>query len=423
MTTYTATTESSLNGLFKQVYPDGGPVDAIPRTSVLQKNIKFDSSKKLGDFYNFPVILTDEMGASYGGSNGDAFAINSAVPMTTKNAQVRGSEFIINGVLSYGAASRATAEGEAAFASATSLQMENMINSHSKRREIELLYGTSPNGLGAGATANVNTTTTTWTPSAGQWSYLWVASKNALLDVYSSVNVKLNTNAAVTVSTVNISAKTLTLTGNATDIAAIDTSSGSNPVRLFFYGAYGNEMIGIDAIMSNTGSQFGIDASVYDLWKGNLFAVGGNLDYSKIGDAVSLAQSRGLEEDVDLLTSSKSWRYLNDNVVANRRYDSSYDKNKSQTGSEVLEYYTQSGVLRVHSHNYVKEGEAFLLPFDRFRRVGSTDITFNTPGNGNMEIFRQLEQQAGFEYRTYSDFAIICEVPARNVKFTGITNA
>lgn len=419
MTTYTATTEASLNGLFKQVYGDS-IVDAIPRTTILQKNIRFDASKRLGDFYNVPVMLQDEQGATYGGQSGTAYTINPAIPMQTSNAQVRGSSFIINGILSYDAASRAIEDGAASFASATSLQIENMVSSHAKRREIEMLYGAAPTGLGTGSAANVNTTTLTWTPATGQWSYLWVAMKGAQLDAYASGS-KLNTNASLVISQVNVTAKTLTLTGNATDITAIDTQATG--VVLFFFGAFGNEMSGVDAISVNTGSLFGINATTYDQWLANTFNVSGDLTYQLINTAVAIAQGRGLDEDVDLLVSSLTWKFLNDNVIANRVYDKSYDPKSAATGSQELLFNTQSGVLRVHSHNYVKEGEAFLLPFDRFIRVGSSDITFNIPGSDDGRVFRQLETQAGYEVRSYSDFAIMCETPAKIVKLFGITNA
>lgn len=419
MTTYTSTTETSLNGLFKQVYGDS-IVDAIPRTTILQKNIRFDKSKRLGDYYNFPVLLQDEQGATYGGQAGNAYTINAAIPMQTSNAQVRGSSFIINGILSYDAASRAVEDGAASFASATSLQMENMMSSHAKRREIEMLYGQAPSGLGTGSAANVNSTTLTWTANTGQWSYLWVGMKGAQLDAYKSGS-QLNTNAALVVSQVNVVAKTLTITGNATDIAAIDTASTG--VILYFYGATGNEMVGVDSICVNTGTLFGISATTYDQWAANTFNVAGDLTYQLIGTAIAIAQGRGLDEDTDLLVSSLTWKFLNDNVVANRNFDFSYDPKKAAQGSEVLEFHTQSGILRVHAHNFVKEGEAFLLPFDRFVRVGSSDISFNIPGSDDGRVFRQLETQAGYEVRSYSDFAIICETPAKLVKLYGITNS
>ena len=43
---------------------------------------------------------------TYGGSNGDAFALNSSIAGVMKEAQVQGYEMVLRSVLSVGAASR-----------------------------------------------------------------------------------------------------------------------------------------------------------------------------------------------------------------------------------------------------------------------------------------------------------------------------
>ena len=73
-------------------------------------------------------------------------------------------------------------------------------------------------------------------------------------------------------------------------------------------------------------------------------------------------------------------------------------------------------------HNIIKGGEAFLCPMKHLKKVGSTDITLKNPGNGD-KIFLELAGNAGFEYRSYSDFALLCDAPAKFVKYTGIVNS
>ena len=420
MTTYPSTTVSSLNGLFKNRYGDG-VVDAIPRQSILQKLIPFDGSKQLGASFNFPVVLAQEGGVTFGGTAGNAFNLNAAIPMTTQNAQIVSGEVVVRGILSVGAASRALNEGPAAFESATALQMENMIESHSKVREIEMLYGASTTGLSQGSVASVNSTTVTFTPGAGQWSYLWVGTTNRNIDCYSGTTL-LNTNGPVVVSKVNVVAKTLTLTAAAADITAI-LAATAGTVTLFWYLAYGNENLGIEAIAANTtATQFTISAATWDLWQGNTYAVGGDLSFSNVGDFLSVLQGRGLEEDIELYVSPKTWRFFNDANVSYRKLDSSYTTKVTQVGAASVEYESHTGTLSVVAHQYVKEGFAYLVCSDRFHRIGSSDITFNRPGGEEGRFFRDLENQNGFEYRTYSDFAIINERPSTCGVMTGITN-
>lgn len=55
-------------------------------------------------------------------------------------------------------------------------------------------------------------------------------------------------------------------------------------------------------------------------------------------------------------------------------------------------------------------------------RVGSTDMTFKRPGQGE-EFFRDLENAAAYELRLYSDQAVFCMAPGKNVIVTAIVNS
>jgi hypothetical protein len=54
-------------------------------------------------------------------------------------------------------------------------------------------------------------------------------------------------------------------------------------------------------------------------------------------------------------------------------------------------------------------------------RVGSSDVTFKRPGQGE-EFFRDLENAAAYELRLYTDQAVFCMSPGKNVILTGIVN-
>lgn len=53
---------------------------------------------------------------------------------------------------------------------------------------------------------------------------------------------------------------------------------------------------------------------------------------------------------------------------------------------------------------------AYLLSLEDWMRVGSTDMTFKRPGQGE-EFFRDVENSAAYELRLYSDQALFCSAP------------
>ena len=101
-----ANTIDTLNGLFKEVYADKIE-NLIPDGVKLYNMIPFNKeSKALGNLYHQPVVLGLEHGVTYGGPNGDAFALNSSIAGVMKDAQVQGYEMVLRSVLSVGAASK-----------------------------------------------------------------------------------------------------------------------------------------------------------------------------------------------------------------------------------------------------------------------------------------------------------------------------
>jgi hypothetical protein len=112
---------------------------------------------------------------------------------------------------------------------------------------------------------------------------------------------------------------------------------------------------------------------------------------------------------------------LNDQAAL-RKYDQSYKTDIAENGSRSLKFFSQNGEIEIVPSIYCKEGYAYLLAQDEWMRVGSSDISFKRPG-GSEQMFRELENAAGFELRLYTDQAIFCSAPGRNVIVTGIVNA
>src|SRR4051812_26420561 len=136
-----ANTMKNLDGMYKQVYADGIE-KLIPECSIITKAVPFRESEKLGDKYHQPVLLTGEQGVTVAKSGSGKIRLNSSIASSMRDAQIEGSTYYIRGQLSYDAAARATGSKKA-FAKATDLLVENMVESITKRLEICFLYGQS----------------------------------------------------------------------------------------------------------------------------------------------------------------------------------------------------------------------------------------------------------------------------------------
>lgn len=419
------TTYSDLNGLFKEVYASE-LINLIPDESLLTKAIKFQGREYLqGSNYNQPVIVRSEQGFTYSRPDNGAFALDTPSTMKTQNAQLAPFQIIENCGISYEAVSRANNKN--AFMEATALVMQDAMESFSRRIEIGLLYGQSATGLGTiNTSTNVDATHTTISFATGAWSSgLWTPLEGASLDIYNSSGTALNTLGPVVVSAISVTNKTITVSGAAADITAIDNGTDVNGGYPRFYSAGTNgadEAVGLDKIMTNTGSLFGINAATYSLWMANTYNVSGALTLAKIQAGVAIATSRGLSEDVAIYVNPSVWQSLSTEQVTYRMMDSSYSAKKAANGFEALEFYSQNGKISVFAHKYVKEGDAFLLPTSRAVRVGSTEVSFNIPGTDNGQVFIQNPTTAGFTFRLYSGQSLLVEKPATCVKFYGITS-
>lgn len=505
-----ANTLATLNGFYKQIYGDS-LINLIPESAKFIKDVPFERRKKLGDFYNVPVVLQAEQGFTYNDGDGTAFALNGALAMGTKNAQVRGAEKVLQSQISYKAAAAATSNKEA-FADATSTLFENMVESMANRLELSSFYGGSSLGNGSGSPNNaigtatfgrattVITVTTTikhgliigdtvsFTDDSGSsaasvglisspvtattftitdtnsgtiaapkactigpfvkrssttaWYYidkaqwatgLWAGKVGAELQFFKDDNSTLISSGAdsvFTISAIDPVYKRIGLTGTATGVTALMAVAKSDfDAGIYAYfnatytGSVTKDFLGIDKIITTSGTLFGINNTSYSLFKGNEYTASGTLSLSQIISATENAVAQGLMEDVCAYVPISAWNTLANTESGLRRYDSSYKNGIAENGVQSLAFYGANGKIEIEPHPIVKAGEVFIIPKKQFIRVGATDVTFQTPGMDATEIFLQLPSNAGYEVRAYADQALLCMAPAKCTKVTGFTVA
>jgi len=397
----------SLNANFKNTYADTIE-NLIPENNHFLRDIKFvPREKQQGGTYVQPVKLAHAHGITYAAS-GTVPNLNAAVTSTYKQAQVEAYQTIMREQISYDVAARASST-ENAFRDATAEIVQGMRESHAQKLEAEVLYGQNNWGTvqtPAATTLLINLSD--WAPG------LWVGGENVMVDIWDPTLTTLRTTAQVT--GIDFDTRTLTVTSTA-GVLANDW--------ILPKGAAANQMAGIHKILTNTGTLFNVPAATYSLWKATSFSAGGAaLTFKKVIDAAARASVKGQMGKVRVYVNPKAFADLTNEIEGARNYGGEqYVPKNMERGIEFMKFFSPVGVIEIVVHNMVKEGYAYGLEFSGcWKRIGATDVTFKIPGRPQEEFFLELENSAGYEMRSFSDFSVFCSKPACNFIITNIVN-
>jgi hypothetical protein len=399
---------TTLNGLFKEVYASKLE-NLIPDGVKLLNMVPFVSRQyQEGNLYHQPVVLGLEHGVTYS-TGGDAFTLNSAIAGSIKDAQVQGAQLVLRSILSYTAAARSVGGGAKAFEDATKFLVGNMLRSVSRKLEMELFYGGVGIGtlLSSGAISGsvITLQTAEWAPG------IWAGAEGMPINFRTSGGTD---HGSTTVTSVDMDLRTITVA---------NVQSAANSDVIYVDGSFGNEFAGVHKIMTNTGSLFNIDASLFNLWKANQYDAGSAaLSFTKIQLAVARAVEKGLDGEVTVLVNPRGWANLLSDQASLRKYDQSYKSASAENGAESIKFYGQNGIIEIQPSTFVKEGYAYILCKEEWMRIGSTDVTFKRPGQGE-EFFRDLDTAAGYELRCFTDQAIFCSAPGKQVLIKNVVNS
>ncbi len=411
-------TVSSLAGYYKKVYGDRLN-ELVPASSVIYDLVEFSESKRVGDSYNEPCLLTLENGFTVNGVGGTVVTLNAASNAVSKEASIQAVELVGRAQMAYTAASRAAAEGQAAFGKAWGQVLKNLRVSHMKRLELMLTHGQ----LGLGTVESVSApslviTEATWSPA------LWCGLEGALFEFWTGTSAS-ETKHGLTAGCplVSVANSTRTLTFPATTIDQ-NTSAAAGDV-IMFYGARTTttfaEPVGLLKIAANTGILFGISGVTYNMFAANPVASFGAMSMGKLLDAVSQAVDRGLDEKVICGVCPRSYEVLNADLAADRHFDGSYSKSKLENGTQSIDYYGQAGQVQIVVMPFLQRSQAVVFPPSALKLVGSADAGMGVPGTDGRDVFFHLQDKNAIEARSFSDLSLLCTSPAKLVSISGIT--
>jgi hypothetical protein len=405
---------NTMIGDFKNLYKESGLVNAIPSWMIVQDRFPFEEAEAgLGQYYVFGVVLQKEQGITYApssGVNSGAQTLNAAVAGYIGQAQVEGFAIYLRSRLSYDAAAKASRAGKKAFAQAYGAVLKNMKESHQYRLECSLLYGRDGLGIVSTNTSGVLVLTdATW--ATGIWAS---GMKGAVLEAFTTVAASATQhNGDLTISSISVSAKSVTVTGTNSAVAPNDILYFKSARTTTGY----NECAGLFRILTNTGSLFNIDAASYELWLSQSYAVSGNISLTAIMNAASLGMSFGLEKCI-LLIAPEKFAQLASDEAALRRYVQ--DSPNAKRGVKGIVFQLGSVDVEILPHPLVRQGHAMMIAQDAVHRVGAVDVTFSLPGSGEpMQV--HVTDSTALELRSMSDQGIYIETPAQCVLMTGIT--
>jgi hypothetical protein len=410
---------SALQGYFK--YTEGTLENALPEFATLQRDIPFQAGKRSGRKYIFPVNLRRPHGVTWAGTGtarGSLYTLEEPVSGAMQEAEVEGTEFVIQDDISYGALSSAQEAGEMAFGEAMDTVTENLVSSMRFYLEMSMLYGGGSIGTIAGRTVDggavqsFQLTQASWAPG------LWANMENAYVDVYDDDFNPLRTTSDTQVTEIDSDNCVIELTGTEGQLDTIVANDVIVP-----RGAYTNWFYGLDAMITNTSTMHSIDAAAFHLWRGNTSsASSAKLTLSRVLAGVTKGVVRGGAEELDVALGIYSWDDLLNDTQALKRFAES-TKSEVEMGSKKITFYGSNGAnINLNPHSMVKAGEALIYPRKRVKRIGSSDATLKIPGvKGQQHAFYQeLETKNGIRLRGYWDQALVITHPARCTKITSI---
>lgn len=415
--------QTQLVGNFKDVWGNN-VVELFKFNAPLASRIKFESAELVGGKYHQPVDLVQEHGFTYSAAANDPTLLAS-VAGVMGDAQITGSQIYGRSRVSYEAIMRSQSDKQA-VKQATKHVVKRLGRSGTKRLEIEMLHGQRSIGTISGISGT--STSRVLTISDASWSAgIWAGMETCTLDAYRTAttfaDTKINSNAKIVLASVNVANKTLSVTGNATDLTSLDSYAASTGFLFFETASVSASMAGIDAIVRNTGTLFNISASTYALWGGNTYSTStGTPSMAKFLDALSMAASFGLQGmKATAIVSPKCFEVINSDQAALRQYGVNYRAASAENGFEGLLYHGQTGPLEVLSHPFQKDGMAHIIVEEELHRIGASDLSFVDRGAGGERLILETADSPSSEMRVQSHQAIYSEAPRHMVLLDGIT--
>lgn len=397
------------SAIHKVAYGEGVP-ELVPDYAMIQKDIKFSQKDLLGDYFEQAVRLALPSGFTRAAGDGTAgaFTLNGATGGTQKKAKVYGYQLTLQDQVAYEDLVKAAKGGAQSYKKATAMFWEGMQLSMRKMIEINSLYGNKGIGKLSAYTSGTPSITIAESDFAPQ---IWAGLEGIAIDVMSGTSSTVR--GTVTVVSVDIDTRIVTLSGTVTGAAANDI--------VYFKGGYGKEAPGLFEILSNTGTLFNISAATYTNWKAATHAVDGAFSFQALKKGLGKGVAKGLMYPINVYTSIGAFDDLAGDIHQLRTVTKD-ETRKIELGQDEIAYKYAGITATIKPHPMVKNAHALGVVPQFAKRIGAADVSFGMPSDPEARIWFDLEGKAGKEGRMYTHQGIVSEMPGVNVYWSGITN-
>jgi len=415
-------------------------IKLIPTWAILQSGVipgikQPDASAELGRAFLCPRKVKNGHGITYLGSAGASADLIDSTPMQVLDTQVIGYEINNRQRATHKTffSSNANAQAAKSFESMVELMMADMTEVTRLRNEVSALYGQSGVATIQTVTGVTDTNLLTIIVTESEWSAaFWAINLGATFEFFNGTSQRgttIGTLETVVGSTRSLGFRMVGGSGGGgtwESIAANDT--------IYFQSAYDgsttwNEQIGLYKQMSaTTGTLFNDNVALYPLLQGTTQAIGSTvLTKALVQQAAMKCVEKGQKEKLVCLVNAPTFADLQSEEMAQRMFDTSFSRKKSESGSEEIVYNYPFGQITVVCHPLLKRGHAIVVNPKELRWVGATDLRFGVPGgaatDGEYPLFVQVPGTNTVEIQCVLDRQIFLEGPARNCLITGIVPA
>jgi hypothetical protein len=191
------------------------------------------------------------------------------------------------------------------------------------------------------------------------------------------------------------------------------TDATPDQAIVFESAGVGTEFSGLNLMAANAGTLFGLDSTLYSMWRGNpIDHQGATLKLADLVRYATYAINAGAKgERMEAVVPTELFaQFANDESIL-RRYDGK--TSEARGGMSNIELYLpMKGTLEVLGHNQQKNGEVVMYPPEELHRIGSQDLNFVTRGGtGNNELILELSTAPASEVRLFGQMAPCVDTP------------
>lgn len=436
-----ATTLSVADGaakLFKEIYPDDDFVKACPEHRELIDTFPYKSEDAPGKIIKIGVRMTEEQGYTFRAGGTEAGTLRDPVALHIENASILGSVLEFRSRVDIDTFVQGMSSKQA-FKETVGLRQEAQRDSIHKHLEWNLLQGGRTLGVITNVAAGSSAVEKIVTISDATWvSGFWAGAENMPLDIFTteSTSTSIATQATATkrntssstakfkVTAVNFTDKKLTLTADAAgDWGSVVATDALWRVTEFVAGTGAVVSPGLIRLTEFTSGTVNGISTDYGLWKGIQNASGGTITMSRILKAVAEMSNRSTgKRKFTVRLGSLSWEQVNSDLSALRKYDGSYERTKGYNGFSEIVFFSPNGEITLRAHPFMRESEVHISDDSTVTRRGPSDVRFTLGPTGEQEQMYLLRQDSNqYEFRAYSNQALLNVKPARSAIFTALT--